>query len=129
MLYINVNLLLQSLTQEMTDYCVGCMKSYVSPRMEHEILGASDYVYTHSVLTIEQQHSTLLYSHLFLLLFVAVLYVTVNAEVSGRGARGRPRFGWMDGVKRAIRDRGMDVREARERARDRNEWRAVVTQF
>ena len=52
-----------------------------------------------------------------------------NAEVSGRGARGRPRFGWMDGVKRAIRDRGMNVREAREHARDRNEWRAIVTQF
>ena len=53
----------------------------------------------------------------------------MNAEVSGRGARGRPRFGWMDGVKRAIRDRGMNVREAREHARDRNEWRAFVTQF
>ena len=113
----------------MADYCVGCMKPYVHPRMEHEILGTTDYVYTHSVLTIEQQHSTLLCSHLFLLLFVAVLYVTVNAEVSGRGARGRPRFGWMDGVKRAIRDRGMNVREAREHARDRNEWRAIVTQF
>ena len=53
----------------------------------------------------------------------------MNAEVSGRGARGRPRFGWMDGVKRAIRDRGMNMREAREHARDRNEWRAFVTQF
>ena len=36
--------------------------------------------------------------------------------------RGRPRFGWMDGIKRALNDRRMDVREASERARNRNEW-------
>ena len=53
----------------------------------------------------------------------------MNAKVNGRGARGRPRLGWMDGVKRALQDRGMDVREARERARDRNAWRAIVRQF
>ena len=53
----------------------------------------------------------------------------MNARVNGRGARGRPRLGWMDGVKRALQDRGMDVREARERARDRNDWRAIVRQF
>ena len=35
----------------------------------------------------------------------------------------------MDGVKRALNDRGMDVRETSERARDRNEWRMIVTQF
>ena len=35
----------------------------------------------------------------------------------------------MDGVKRALNDRGMDVREASECARDRNEWRMIVTQF
>ena len=50
----------------------------------------------------------------------------MNARVNGRGARGRPRLGWMDGVKRALGDRGMDVREARERARDRSDWRAIV---
>ena len=43
--------------------------------------------------------------------------------------RGRPRFGWMDGVKRALNDRRMDIREASERARNRNEWRMIVTQF
>ena len=43
-------------------------------------------------------------------------------------ARGRPRFGWMDGVKRALNDRRMDMREASERARNRNEWRMIVTQ-
>ena len=53
----------------------------------------------------------------------------VNAKVDGRSARGRPRFGWMDGVKRALNDRRMDVREASERARDRNEWRMIVMQF
>ena len=36
--------------------------------------------------------------------------------------------GWM-GVKRALNDRRMDVREASERARDRDEWRMIVTQF
>ena len=46
-----------------------------------------------------------------------------------RIARGRHRFGWMNGVKRALNDRRMDVREASERARNRNEWRTIVTQF
>ena len=53
----------------------------------------------------------------------------MNAKVNGRSARGRLRFEWMDGVKRALNDRGMDVKEASERARDRNEWRMIVTQF
>ena len=53
----------------------------------------------------------------------------MNAKVDGRSARGRPRFGWMDGVKRALNDRRMDIREASERARNRNEWRMIVTQF
>ena len=52
----------------------------------------------------------------------------VNARVDGRGARGRPRFGWMDGVRKALNDR-MDVREAKERARNRNEWRRMVMQL
>ena len=50
----------------------------------------------------------------------------MNASVNGRGARGRPRLGWMDGVKRALGERDMDVREARERARDRFDWREIV---
>ena len=53
----------------------------------------------------------------------------MNATVDGRSARGRPRFGWMDGVKRALNDRRMDMREASERARNRNEWQMIVTQF
>ena len=58
-----------------------------------------------------------------------LLKKVINAKVNRRSARGRPRFGWTDGVKRALNDRGMDVREVSERARDRNEWRMNVTQF
>ena len=43
--------------------------------------------------------------------------------------KGRPRFGWMDGVQRAMNDRRMDMREAGERARNRNEWQIIVMQF
>ena len=53
----------------------------------------------------------------------------MNAKVDGRRAKGRPRFGWMDGVKRALNDRRMDIREASERARNRNEWQMIVMQF
>ena len=58
-----------------------------------------------------------------------MLKKVMNARVNGVGARGRPRLGWMDGVRRALQDRGMDVREAKERARDRNDWRAIERQF
>ena len=50
-----------------------------------------------------------------------LLKKVMNVKVDGRSARGRPRFGCMDGVERALNDR-MDVREASERARNRNEW-------
>ena len=55
-----------------------------------------------------------------------LLKKVMNAKVDWRSARGRPRFGWMDGVKRALNDRRMDVREASERARDRNDCDAVL---
>ena len=58
-----------------------------------------------------------------------LLKKVMNAKVNGRSARGRPRFGWIDGVKRTLNDRALDVREASERARDRNEWRMIVMQF
>ena len=48
------------------------------------------------------------------------------AEVSGGRVRGRPRFGWMEGVKVAMGNRGLTVEAARRCARDRNEWRALV---
>ena len=52
----------------------------------------------------------------------------VNARVDGRGARERPRFGWIDGVKKTLNNR-MDISEARERARNRNEWQSMVMQL
>ena len=53
----------------------------------------------------------------------------LNVKVDRRSARGRPRFGWIDGVKGALNDKRMDIREASERARNRNEWRMIVRQF
>ena len=44
------------------------------------------------------------------------------AEVSG----GRPRLAWMDGVKVALGNRGMTVEAARQYAKDRKEWSALV---
>ena len=46
-----------------------------------------------------------------------MLKKVTNAKVDGR-----PRFGWMDGVKRALNDRRMDMRKASECARNRKEW-------
>ena len=48
------------------------------------------------------------------------------AEVSRGRARGRPRLGWMDGVKVALGNREMTVEAARQCAKDRKEWRALV---
>ena len=58
-----------------------------------------------------------------------LLKKVMNAKVNGRSVRGRPRFGWMDGVERALNDRRMNMREASERAKNRNKWRMIVTQF
>ena len=49
-----------------------------------------------------------------------------GSDVRGERPRGRPRMGWMDGVKRALDARGMSVEQGRVVVRDRNEWRAVV---
>ena len=48
------------------------------------------------------------------------------AEVSGGRVRGRPRLGWMDGVKVTLGNIGMTVEAARQCAKDRKEWRALV---
>ena len=48
------------------------------------------------------------------------------AKVSGGRVRGRPRLGWMDGVKVALGNRGMTVEAARQCAKDHKEWRALV---
>ena len=48
------------------------------------------------------------------------------AEVSGGRVRGRPRLGRMSGVKVALGNRGMTVEAARQCAKDRKAWRALV---
>ena len=48
------------------------------------------------------------------------------AEVSGGLVRGRPRLGWMNGVKVALCNRGLTVEAARQCLKDRKEWRALV---
>ena len=48
------------------------------------------------------------------------------AEISGGRLRGRPRLGWMDGVKVTLSNRGMTVEAPRQCAKDRKEWRALV---
>ena len=48
------------------------------------------------------------------------------AEVSGGWVRGRPRLSWMDGVNLALGNSGMTVETARQCAKDRKEWRALV---
>ena len=48
------------------------------------------------------------------------------AEVSGWWVRGRPRLFWMDGVKAAFGKRGITVEAARQCAKNRKEWRALV---
>ena len=48
------------------------------------------------------------------------------AEVSGGRVRGRPRLGWMDGVKVTLGNRGATVEAGRHDAKDRKEWRVQV---
>ena len=47
-------------------------------------------------------------------------------EVSGGQVRGRPRLGWMEGVKVALGNRGMTTEATRQCAKDQKEWRALV---
>ena len=44
------------------------------------------------------------------------------AKVSGGRVRGRPRFGWMDGVKVALGNRGMTVEAARKTGKSGEPW-------
>ena len=50
-----------------------------------------------------------------------LLKKVTDARVDGSNTIGRPRVGWIDGVGRAMNNRRMDVREASEHARNRNE--------
>ena len=48
------------------------------------------------------------------------------AEASGGRVRWSRRLGWMDGVKVALGNTGMTVEAARQCAKDRKEWTALV---
>ena len=50
-----------------------------------------------------------------------------KSEVRGVRPRGRPRMGWMDSVKRVLEVRGLSVEQGRITARNRNEWRRIVS--
>ena len=54
------------------------------------------------------------------------LEVMLMADVSGGRVQSRPRLGWMSGVKMGLRCREMTVEAARQCAKDRKEWRALV---
>ena len=50
-------------------------------------------------------------------MFSIIVLRVLMAEVSGGRVRGRPRLGWMDGVKVALGNRGMTVEAARQCAK------------
>ena len=50
----------------------------------------------------------------------------LTSEVSGGRVRGRLRLGWMDVVKVALGNRAITVKAARQYAKDRKAWRALV---
>ena len=57
---------------------------------------------------------------------MARVVALLMAEVSGGWVLGRPRLGWFDGLKVTLGNRGMAVESARQYAKDRKEWRALV---
>ena len=48
------------------------------------------------------------------------------AKVGGGRVRGRPRLGWINGVKVALGNRRMTVEAARQCGEGRKKWRALV---
>ena len=48
------------------------------------------------------------------------------AKVEGRQGRRRPRFGWLDGLQRALAIREVGFQEAMQLARERSVWRELV---
>ena len=51
------------------------------------------------------------------------------ADVNRGRIRGRPRLGWMDGMKMALGSKVLTVEDARQCEKDRKEWRALVHIF
>ena len=50
----------------------------------------------------------------------------LRVEVIEGRVRGRPRLGWMDGVKVALGNRRVTAEAARQYEKNRKEWRALV---
>ena len=48
------------------------------------------------------------------------------AKVEGQQGRGRPRFGWLDGVKRALAVMEVGLQETTQLVRERSVWRELV---
>ena len=48
------------------------------------------------------------------------------AEVKGRHGKGRPRFGWLDGVKRDLAVRVVGLQQATQLAREGSVWRELM---
>ena len=49
-----------------------------------------------------------------------------DSGVDGRRGRGRPNMGWMEGVKSALRNRGLTLEQAREDVHDRPVLRELI---
>ena len=49
-----------------------------------------------------------------------------DSGVDGRRGRGRPNMGWMEGVKTAVRNRGLTLEQAREFVHERSVWRGWI---
>ena len=47
-------------------------------------------------------------------------------DKGNKQGRGRPRFGWLDGVKRALAVEEEGLQEATKLARERSVWRELV---
>ena len=50
----------------------------------------------------------------------------MNADMDGNRTRNKPRLGWMEGVRKALRARDMTVEQGRLNALSRREWEAIV---
>ena len=48
-----------------------------------------------------------------------------ESEMQGPRCRGRPRKGWMDGVKEVLTKRALTIQEVKECVQDRREWRII----
>ena len=49
-----------------------------------------------------------------------------DSGVEGGRGRGRPIMGWMEGVKKALRNRGLTLEQAREYVHERSVWRGLI---